>query len=305
MDESEIIRGFFPRNSFPEDDCFFLAPDLLISTDSLAEGTHFLHEWSSPKDLAEKLIEVNLSDIAASGGRPELCFLNLGLSALSQKKPWVLEFQKAFRKRLEKHKITLAGGDTFFSRSTHLTLTILGKTAKPWSRSGGKDGDYLYLTGEIGNSELGLHCLKTKEKQNRFQKAIQKHLSPTSRASLVPTLQTFNIHACMDVTDGLIQDSLRLAKASHGVLEIFLEALPVSKLALETLGWDAVLGSGEELELLFLSNENLPEKIAGQNVTKIGRFVRDKNTLGKGKVQFQLGGEVYHPKQIGFSHFPS
>ncbi len=62
----------------PSDDCYFLAPDRLVTTDSLAEGTHFRNDWSTPEDLAWKLVEVNVSDIISSGGIPDLAFLNFG-----------------------------------------------------------------------------------------------------------------------------------------------------------------------------------------------------------------------------------
>lgn len=85
MKEEAIIRKLYPRGLEEVDDCFYDG-ERLYSTDSLVEGTHFLHEWSSPKDIAIKLIETNISDIISSGGYPDFCFLNLGLSNLSKKK---------------------------------------------------------------------------------------------------------------------------------------------------------------------------------------------------------------------------
>jgi len=287
----------------PEDDCHFIPPDLLVTTDSLVEGTHFLHEWSEPEELASKLIEVNVSDIAASGGIPTICFLNLGLSEFSQKKKWVSRFSQAFRKKAKDYDMKLVGGDTFFSQTTHLTLTVFGKTKQPWTRIGGESGDHLYLTGKIGDSELGLHCLKNKLSGKPYKEAITKHLTPTSRMMMVPSLQKFNIHACMDLTDGLIQDTKRLALASRGYLQIQMESLPISKLALDLLGWDGVLGSGEELELLFLSNQILPKQLAGIPIAKIGSFSKSQKYGKKNRVNFHLLDKTYSPKKIGFSHF--
>ncbi|TGN20077.1 thiamine-phosphate kinase [Leptospira idonii] len=307
MQESEIIRTLFPGKSFPEDDCYFLSPDTLVTTDSLVEGTHFLHEWSSPTQIAEKLIEVNVSDIAASGGKPRLCFLNLGLSLFSKEEKWVKEFTKSFLKRLKEYKMDLVGGDTFYSQTTHLTLTVFGKTKQPWFRSGGKEGDFLYLTGSVGNSELGLQILnKTKTGKGASAKpALAKHLSPKSRVPLVSHLQKFEIHACMDLTDGIIQDSRRMALASKGKLEIDMDLLPIDKFARENLSWDEVLSSGEELELLFLSPNLLPSKIGGVPVTRIGRFLPAKKNKKKKVVEFSLNGSVYEPQKLGFLHFQS
>ncbi|TGL63848.1 thiamine-phosphate kinase [Leptospira ognonensis] len=304
MKESEVIHAFFKGQIPPDDDCHFILPNQLVTTDSLVEGTHFLHDWSSPAQLAEKLIEVNVSDIAASGGLPEICFLNLGLSNLSKKDEWVNDFSNAFRKKLKTHKMKLVGGDTFFSKTTHLTLTVIGTCKSHWTRSGGINGDYLYLTGHIGDSELGLQCLKNQTKGKEFQRAIKKHLTPRSRSRLVESLHKFQIHACMDLTDGLIQDSQRLAFASGGELEIDMTSLPISKIAFQQLGWDGVLGSGEELELIFLSNSILPKEIDRVKITKIGSFTksyikRKESSL----VRFLNGNQIYHPKKIGYSHF--
>ncbi len=92
MREENIISSLYPRNLVQVDDCFFDG-ERLYSTDSIVEGTHFLHSWSSPKDIATKLVEVNISDIVSSGGYPEFCFLNLGLSDYSKKKIGYLNLQ--------------------------------------------------------------------------------------------------------------------------------------------------------------------------------------------------------------------
>ena len=298
MKESEIIRSLFGKTPPPEDDCYFLAPNRLVTTDSLSEGTHFLHEWSSPAVLAGKLVEVNVSDITASGGVPKECFLNLGLSPFSRQKKWVQTFSKAFRKSLLHYGMKLAGGDTFSSPTTQLTLTVVGTVTKPWLRSGGKPGDYLYVTGDLGQSQLGYHCLKRKETNKKYKEAIQKHLLPKSRQVLQTPLSRYRIHACMDITDGLIQDAERLALASKGKLKIQIKSVPLHSLAVKKLGLDACLGSGEELELLFLSPDILPNQIASLPVTMIGRFEK-----GKPGTKFLNEGNTYVPKNKGFLHF--
>ncbi|XDD43937.1 thiamine-phosphate kinase [Leptospira sp. WS60.C2] len=298
MKESEIIRSLFGKTPPPEDDCYFLAPGRLVTTDSLSEGTHFLHEWSSPEILARKLVEVNVSDITASGGVPRECFLNLGLSPYSRKKEWVLAFAKSLRSSLYEYGMKLAGGDTFSSPTTQLTLTVVGAVKTPWLRSGGKPGDYLYVTGDLGQSLLGYHGLKHNKKQPKYKEAIKRHLLPKSRQILQKPLSKYRIHACMDVTDGLIQDAERLAIASHGKLILEVESVPLHPFAVQELGVDACLGSGEELELLFLSPDILPNQIESIPVTMIGRFEK-----GKPRTKFLREGKTYRPKTKGFLHF--
>lgn len=298
MKESEIIRTLFGTTPPPEDDCYFLAPNRLVTTDSLSEGTHFLHEWSSPQVLARKLVEVNVSDITASGGRPKECFLNLGLSPVSRKKEWIRAFSKELRKSLDQYGMKLAGGDTFSASKTQLALTVVGTVERPWLRSGGKTGDYLYITGSLGKSQLGFQALQKKSEDKRYLNAIAHHLSPKSRYAILNALKKFQIHACMDITDGLIQDAERLAIASRGKLKIQIESIPLDSLAFTDLGLDLCLGSGEELELLFLSPEILPTELTGIPVTMVGRLEK-----GKPGVVFWKVGKAYSPKTRGFLHF--
>ena len=177
MEEIKIIKKFYSSSNLPSDDCYSDGNGLLISTDSLSEETHFLHEWSSPRDLATKLIEVNVSDIISSGGIPKICLLNLGLSKLSNQKTWINAFSGQLKKLLKKYKIQLVGGDTYHSPITNLTLTILGKCKSPILRENGNVGDFLYLTGEIGGSVLGLEILKKKKKifKNKRQNLRKKN----------------------------------------------------------------------------------------------------------------------------------
>ena len=114
MKESEIIELFYEKDSIPTDDCFFQKPNTLITTDSLIENTHFKLNWSKPSDIASKLVEVNISDILASGGFPTQCLLNLGFSFKTCNRKWVEIFAYSFKKKLKEYHINLIGGDTFF-----------------------------------------------------------------------------------------------------------------------------------------------------------------------------------------------
>jgi thiamine-monophosphate kinase len=298
MKETDIIQKFFKKKLLPQDDCYLWKQNTLITTDTICEGTHFLHEWSSPEDVAIKLVEVNVSDMVASGGIPELCFLNLGLSAISQEASWIYRFSKRFRKTLQKYSIELAGGDTYFSLNTNLSLTLLGKTEKYISRSTGQIGDFLYLTGELGYSKLGYKVLKDNLKLPQKaveKKALKRHLSPQSRFFLAQRLWKFyTVHAMMDITDGLVQDAKKLSSASLLSLEIDIRKIP-GYTTTEFLSIDEFLTSGEELELLFLS----PDEIDLKGITKIGKT---QKTL-KPTVKFMNEKVEYVPAIEGFIHF--
>lgn len=298
MDENHIIRKLFGEKAVPLDDCYFFPPGLLVTTDSLAEGTHFKLQWSTPTQIADKLVEVNVSDIIASGGRPEDCFLNLGLSKETQTVSWLEEFTESFRRSLEKHQIYLRGGDTFFSQTTVLSLTVLGRAERVWDRTQAIVGDSIYLTGPVGASSLGLEALRHNWKEEEWQPAIQKHLSPKSRRDLAQALSNKEIHACMDITDGLVQDLEKLAQASKVNLKIEIEAVPMDPLARRVLGLDACLSSGEELELVFTTNVQNEQFFFDLGIKKIGKVCS-----GEPKVEYYRDGRLYFPQNRGYIHF--
>jgi len=297
MNEAEIIQSFFRKGKEPESDCFLLDNKYLVTTDSMAENTHFRVDWSDPEDIAWKLVEVNVSDIAAGGGIPTNAFLNLGLSKKTSSKEWIKAFSVEFKKRLKHYSIELSGGDTYFSEITNLTLTIIGKTLKSTSRTGGKPGDFLYMTGSVGLSAIGYKLLKEKISPvtKILKDAVRKHLRPVSRLSLMgDILKSNKVNAAMDITDGLFQDSLRLAKASSVDLLIQIDKLPDLKRYEKLISVSDILASGEELEILFLS----PEEIFHQQLTCIGQARK-----GKGAVSFSLDGKPFIPETKGFFHF--
>ncbi len=299
MNELKIIQSLYEKSQIPTDDCFYL-DGYLYTTDSLVENTHFKHSYSSPRNLAIKLVHVNLSDLTSSGGVPKFCFLNLGLSKLSSQSSWILEFGKSLKKELKSFQIELVGGDTYFSNLTNLTLTLVGSTDLPILRSGGKPNESLYITGPVGYSTLGLKLLKKKGVvTNNPSKqistiSIKKHLKPKSKyLDFRELIKNYKISAAMDITDGLVQDSTKLASASKIGLEIWVETLPDWIKLLPHLKKDEICTSGEELEILFLSEDEIQSPLA----TKIGR-----STVGR-KIRFLENGKDLEIKKKGFLHF--
>ncbi|MBP9884868.1 MAG: thiamine-phosphate kinase [Leptospiraceae bacterium] len=302
MQESKIIQYLHNKKSQLLDDCYFFDNKYLITTDTITENTHFKHRWSSARDIAEKLVEVNVSDIAASGGLPKLAFLNLGLSKLSEKEIWLESFLKYFKKKLNFYGIELAGGDTYKSHATNLTITLFGTTKNPVFRNTGKPAEFIYITGSLGLSYLGYSQLKDNINLpiKLKRESINKHLRPKSRLEISQLLiQNYKISAMMDITDGLVQDSEKLALASNLEMEIEINRLPRLSQYTKYITIDELINSGEELELLFISKEKI-ESMKNCQITCIGKT---KKIYKKSKVVFNLGEKVYKPKSKGFLHF--
>jgi thiamine-monophosphate kinase len=292
MNEKEMIRLFYDRP--PLDDCFAFSDGRLVTTDTLVENTHFRMDWSTPEDLAIKLVEVNVSDILSSGGIPSHCLLNLGIpDDLSEN--WIRRFALRFRRQLQHHKIELVGGDTIRSPVVILSMTLEGKANQIWSRDGGKEGDFLYITDKPGWSEEGYQQLQSKgrSKISIHDKGMIKHLRPRTNQKAFNIMKTLNIHACMDLTDGLVQDLQRLSEASKVRLKVDIDKIIQKNLKLNKLTIDEILTSGEELEFLFLS-PNPPEEVPF--------FWIGKAISGNG-VRFLKDGVDYLPSSSGFTHF--
>ncbi|EKO33541.1 thiamine-phosphate kinase [Leptospira santarosai] len=301
LKESEIIRVLYPPGMAQTDDCYLEETGRIFTTDTICEGTHFRTEWSGPKEIAKKLVEVNVSDIAAGGGIPTKAFLNLGLSSQCSREEWIRPFSSSLQEILSFYNIELCGGDTYRSPSLNLTLTLVGVTTRPWKRSGGKNGDFLYLTGSVGLSLLGYKLLNeglnVPEPLRNF--ALERHLTPKARLNVSKELsRRFPVSSCMDLTDGLLQDLPKLAHSSKLGLKVDLAKIPFPSDSSAYLSLNEILSSGEELELIFLSSEELPNTLDNINVTKIGQATRD----WEGVKFFQKDSEQIFEFR-GFQHF--
>ncbi|TGJ98922.1 thiamine-phosphate kinase [Leptospira langatensis] len=306
MNEEELISSLYPPGKEQENDCYSDGNGTLITTDTIVEGTHFRLDWSRPQDLASKLVEVNVSDIAAANGIPEKAFFNFGLSPSCNRKEFLEPFVDSFKKALISYDIELCGGDTYRTQELNLSLTLLGRSNSPLDRKGGKPGDKLYLSGHIGASLLGYKILEGAHislPPELKEIALDRHLRPKSRLNLSKSLYSKNkIHAGMDLTDGLKQDAFKLAKSSRVSIEIELDRLPFQNGVKESIGIEGILTSGEELELLFLSPEELPELWEGIPIRKIG-FVKGLGPGESPNVRYSYEGRSYSPKESGFRHF--
>ena len=252
--------------------------DLIISTDTLAEGIHFFGN-ENPADIAKKSLRVNLSDMAAMGAKP--IFYNLALSIPKNKaSQFIPKFAKGLQDDQEKFDIKLIGGDLTSSlKHINITITIFGKTAngKSIPRDGAEIGDCLYVSGLLGLSKIGLDNYNSNLK--KFQEAKSKYLLPQPRVDLGISLKNI-ANSMIDISDGLIQDATHLAKSSNLTVELDLSKIPLP--IIKQLDKDLILNSalygGDDYELLFSCNsfnENLVKEISNNmnlKLTKIGFF---------------------------------
>ncbi len=213
---------------------------LVLTHDSMAEGVHWL-AGQDPADVAWKLVAVNLSDLAAKGAEPLGVLLGYTLG------PDDMGFLAGLEEALTTFNVPLLGGDTVSARpggtQTH-GLTALGRATHcpvP-SRSGAQIGDGVWITGPVGAAMLGFEALC--DQTNADSSAFRRPVPLLAAGQVLAPLVT----AMMDVSDGLLLDASRLAKASGVTLSLDRAAVPI---ATPEHRRDEALRWGDDYQLLF------------------------------------------------------
>ena len=281
-----------------------LLDGLVLTHDSIAEGIHFL-----PSDPAAsvgwKLVTVNLSDLAAKGAAPAAALLSL---ALSGDDIWDMGFLDGIEAACESYGLALVGGDTISlppGAPRVFGMTAIGRAGdRVPLRSGGKDGDALWVVGTLGDAASGLKQLLADEAASGPLVDIYRRPVPL----LVPGQVLAPVaHAMMDISDGLLLDAMRLAEASGLSAEINLDALPLSRafVAEHSADLDARLfaatGGDDYALLVALEAEEDPLRLSLPKGTTIARV----GTLAAEGVLLSLvsgGRPVPLPERLGFEH---
>ena len=221
----KIISDTLTNPSFLGDDCAYLDEyKLAISKDCLVEDVHFSFSFMTPYEIARKAVLVNISDILASGAKPN--YILIGLSGKLDEK-FIKEFYLGINDVIEKYNIKLIGGDLVKGDKLSISITILGdyKNRNVSSRKNAKI-DYIVATiGEFGSSAKGLEDLKNGLKDNYF---IQYHKNPPLFEEITSKIATTikNPYAMMDSSDGLFDCLYQIALKSKVRLDIDYNLIP-------------------------------------------------------------------------------
>ncbi len=319
MISEEKLVQFFSRTSFSKssrllmgigDDTAVLKTSLheklLATTDLLIEGVHFRTDWMSLYQVGRKAMRVNLSDIAAMGGKPLFALISVGIPKKSSLQEVKLLW-KGLQSSAREAGVEIIGGDTNVSPQWIVNVVILGETCQGrfLKRSGAQVGDALYVSGILGASRLGLEALLRKKKKG-FESFIHHHAEVPDRLKIAQNLvKKRNIHAMMDLSDGFFQGVQTLLKASGVGAEICVDEIPVARqfaAKASLLGLSPTilkLEGGEDYELLICSSSKLPPKVAGVSLTRVGRILPKK----LGLILKSQGKKFPMDKLNGFHHF--
>jgi thiamine-monophosphate kinase len=237
---------------------------LLATTDLVIEDIHFRRAWASPRDIGWKAMAVNLSDIAAMGGRPRWALVGLALPA-SMDVDAIDILYAGMREAAEPYGVTIVGGDCSASPDRWMIdVTLLGEhLGRPRLRSMAESGDAVIVTGSLGRSAAGLALLELEgataaavSPQARAE-LVAAHLRPTPRVAEGEWLGAqASVHAMMDVSDGIATDLGHICRESRTGARVMLDRLPLTAATREAARVQArdpiqwATGGGEDYELL-------------------------------------------------------
>ncbi len=295
MTEAEFIAALrllplHPAARGLNDDTALLdAGPLVVTTDTLVEGVHFL-PTDPAQNVAWKLVATNLSDLAAKGATPEGILLNYPLGDDA----WDRAFLEGLADVLTTFDTKIIGGDTVTLPSNAprvLTVTAFGSDAAAPARSGAREGDALYVTGTIGDAGAGLAIALGAQGPAELLAAYRR---PQPRLADGRILAP-QVHAMMDVSDGLLIDASRMVLASGLAVSIDLARIPLSD-AYRTFSGDRIAAAtaGDDYQLLFAAPQDFIT-----DGTKIGAF-----STGSGLSLHDSGKPVPLPPSLGYEHKP-
>lgn len=237
--------------------------ELVAALDTLVEGRHF-PRGSPARSIGHRALAVNLSDLAAMGARPAWALL--GLTLPQPQAEWLEAFSGGLDELARTHGVALVGGDTTAGALT-VTIQVLGLVERGTAlrRCGARPGDQLFVSGHPGDAAAGLALEQGRLEAGRADDAAYlrtQFLYPAPRLALGGRLRGL-ASACIDVSDGLLGDAGKLARASGGGVEIDYASLPVSPALVRTAGErrarELALTGGDDYELCFAVP---PERLA-------------------------------------------
>ncbi len=317
MHEFELIKKYFSKissnNKFAlnlNDDVFFdKKKGLVISIDTYIEGNHFLN-FKSPKLVIKKIIRSSISDLICKGVEPKFYFISGSGNQKSFSKKNLLAISNSLKQEQKKYNISLCGGDTTYSNKLSFSITSVGYSKNIVYRNKAKLNDDIYVTGNLGDSFVGLKILKNKIKfrkrvNNYF---INKYYHPDIKIPLAKKLLKF-ANTSIDISDGLIADLDKMLNNLNCTYQIYEDKIPISKYLSELikknkLKKSKLISNGDDYQILFTASTSKSRiiqrtsRILDIKITKIGKIISGKK---KSSILDQKGKQILL-KNKGYIH---
>ena len=292
MHEFDIIKKYFSnlvksnKSSLDlNDDVFFdKKKSLVISIDTYNEGVHFF-DFKYPELVIKKILRSSISDLICKGVLPKYYFI----SGSGNKKTFthknLSKISNSLKQEQNKYGIFLCGGDTTFSNKLSFSITSVGYSKKIIYRNKAKFNDDIYVTGNLGDSFIGLKILQKKIKMNRKLQNyfVKNYFKPEIQIKLTKELIKF-ANSSIDLSDGLIDDLAKMINKQKLSYQLWEEKIPLSKHLLNYLKKNNLkksnfISNGDDYQILFTAGSDKSRiiqsttKKLGIKITKIGKII--------------------------------
>ena len=265
LDEDDLLSRILPR--FPRSENLLVAPGddaavlattgrTVATTDTVVLGRDWLDAWSSGADIGHKVIAQNLADIAAMGAWPTGVLVTL-VADPQLSLEWVLDYADGLAQACREAGVAVLGGDLSSAPPgvVMVSVTALGDLdGEPVLRSGARPGDELAVCGSLGLADAGWRLLRD-DRADRHPDAVARQRRPQPPLAAGPQAARSGATAMLDISDGLLRDGGRLARASEVVVEVEAATLVDDVASLTgalgvSVALECVLAGGEEHSLL-------------------------------------------------------
>ena len=314
MNESTLIRNYLakliknnPSALKLNDDVFFDKKNKnVISVDTYVEKIHFPN-FNKPNLLIKKIIRSSISDLVCKGVIPKYYFISGSGNKHSFSSKNFKKIINSLKSEQKKFSIKLSGGDTVFSKINSFTVVSLGFSDKIIKRNNAKVNDDIYVTGDLGDSYLGLKYLQKKKfKKNVHKKYfINKFYLPKINLEFSKYLIKL-ANTSIDISDGLLIDLNKMINAQKISSEIYYDKIPISNkletfLSKNSFKKTKFIFNGDDYQILFTSNKSNRDKI--DNISRITKtkISRIGKILQKKKFKFRL---LNVDKVVNFTKIP-
>ncbi len=309
--EFELIERYFMRPVRDPavlvaggDDAAVVDPGgpIALAIDTLVAGVHF-PEGCPPHALGHRVLAVNLSDMAAVAAEPR--WATLALTVPAPDADWLDAFAAGLYELAERFGVALVGGDLTRGPLT-LTLQIAGPVARPLTRSAGRAGDDVYVTGTLGDAAAGLEAMTGGALADEDGALARRFLYPEPRVAAGRALADL-AHAAIDVSDGLVADLGHIAGRSGCGAEVEIEALPLSAQLAAAAGLgrarELALAGGDDYELCFTAPAAAADSLHAAFDALETRLTRIGRLTDTGTVECRLDGVPVTLAAAGYVHF--
>lgn len=282
---------------------------LILTTDTMVEGIHFLPERMRWEDVGWKALASNISDVAAMGGTPRLALVTLMLPPDTEVGD-LTKLYRGLRECADAYEVLIAGGDIVRGPAVAVTVALTGKAifgarkqVLTLRRDTACAGDLVAVTGTLGDSAGGLRLIQAENPTETSEHLLEAHARPRPRVDAGLVAVRAGIKCAMDVSDGLVQDLGHIARASGVTINVQSARIPLSD-SLRRLFHDdylqLALTGGEDYQLILIGSKDALEKVAEsvEDVTIVGEVMEGEPRV----VVLDMSGEEVSIERGGWDH---